>query len=97
MDSEVILKSEKCQFLDQWGLRDASASKNTDRSKYYRPGKTKNLKIYLLIYELVSLIVGDIQGCFYRPSGSHSIISTNDNNNVAIEILAHNSEQKYIN
>ena len=28
MDSEVILKSEKCEFLDQWGLRDACASKN---------------------------------------------------------------------
>ena len=33
MDSKVILQSEKCEFLDQWDLRDASASKNSGLEK----------------------------------------------------------------
>ena len=44
MDSEVILKSEKCQFLDQWGLRDASASKN-DHLDLERPAGLSTLQI----------------------------------------------------
>ena len=40
------------------------------------------------------LLLATFKGVFTDPnsSGSPSIISTNDNNNVAIEILAHNSQ-----
>ena len=33
MDSKVILQSEKCEFLDQWDLRDASASKKMETAE----------------------------------------------------------------